>query len=70
MGLETLGETHGLPVKKNALDKVRKPLVGFSALVDLWRAEGIHEMAAEREQEMKSVHFFLNSLDLSSDKNQ
>jgi len=28
--------TQGLPVKKKALDKVRKPLAGVSALVDLW----------------------------------
>jgi hypothetical protein len=34
--LETLLETHGLPVKKNALDKVRKQLAGVSALVDVW----------------------------------
>lgn len=33
--LETLIDTHGLPVKKKALDKVRKQLVGVSALVDL-----------------------------------
>ncbi len=29
-------ETQGLPVKKTALDKVRKQLAGVSALVDLW----------------------------------
>ena len=34
--LEALIEAHGLPVKKNALDKVRKQLAGVSALVDLW----------------------------------
>jgi hypothetical protein len=34
--LETLLETHGLPVKKGTLDKVRKQLDGVSALVDLW----------------------------------
>jgi hypothetical protein len=34
--LETLMETHGLPVKKKALDKVRKQLAGVSALVDFW----------------------------------
>jgi hypothetical protein len=28
--------THGLPVKKNALGKVRKQLAGVSALVDVW----------------------------------
>jgi Family of unknown function (DUF6399)/IclR helix-turn-helix domain len=35
-GLETLLETNGLPVKKDTLDKVRKPLAGVSALVDFW----------------------------------
>jgi Family of unknown function (DUF6399)/Winged helix-turn-helix DNA-binding len=34
--LETLLETHGLPVKKDTLDKVRKQLAGISALVDFW----------------------------------
>jgi Family of unknown function (DUF6399) len=34
--LETLLETHGLPVKTDLLDKVRKQLAGISALVDLW----------------------------------
>jgi hypothetical protein len=34
--LETLVETHGLPGKKSALDKVRKQLTGVSALVDFW----------------------------------
>ena len=34
--LATWIETHGLPVKKNALDKVRKQLAGVSALVDVW----------------------------------
>jgi Family of unknown function (DUF6399) len=34
--LEMVIETHGLPVKKTALDKVRKQLAGVSALVDLW----------------------------------
>ena len=34
--LETLLETHGLPVKKDTLDKVRKQLAGVSALVDFW----------------------------------
>jgi Family of unknown function (DUF6399) len=28
--------THGLPAKKTAVDKVRKPRAGVSALVDLW----------------------------------
>jgi hypothetical protein len=34
--LEALIDTNGLPVKKKALDKVRKQLVGVSALVDFW----------------------------------
>jgi Family of unknown function (DUF6399)/IclR helix-turn-helix domain len=34
--IEGLVATHGLPVKKKALDKVRKQLVGVCALVDLW----------------------------------
>jgi hypothetical protein len=34
--IETLFETNGLPRKKDTLDKVRKQLVGISALVDLW----------------------------------
>jgi hypothetical protein len=34
--LERLIQTHGLPVQKKALDKVRKQLAGVSALVDVW----------------------------------
>jgi len=34
--IETLVETHGLPVKKKAVDKVRKQLAGLCALVDFW----------------------------------
>ena len=34
--IEVLAETNGLPVKKKAVDKVRKQLVGLCALVDLW----------------------------------
>jgi hypothetical protein len=34
--IEVLIETHGLPIKKKALDKVRKQLAGVAALVDLW----------------------------------
>jgi hypothetical protein len=34
--IETLLETHGLAMKKDPLDKVRKPLAGISALVDFW----------------------------------
>jgi hypothetical protein len=36
MAIETLLETHALPVKKKALDKVRKQLAGLSAVVDVW----------------------------------
>jgi protein required for attachment to host cells/AraC-like DNA-binding protein len=42
--LETLFATHALPVKKNALDKVRKPLVGVSVLVDAWWQEVWHDV--------------------------
>ncbi len=34
--IEMLIDTNGLPVKKKALDKVRKQLAGLSALVDFW----------------------------------
>ncbi len=34
--IEVLIATHGLPVKQKTLDKVRKQLVGVSALVDFW----------------------------------
>ena len=34
--LEVFVETHGLPAKKTAVDKVRKQLAGVSALVDFW----------------------------------
>ncbi len=34
--IEVLIETNGLPIKKKALDKVRKQLAGLSALVDFW----------------------------------
>jgi hypothetical protein len=34
--IETLVETHGLPLKKKTLEKVRKQLAGVSALVDVW----------------------------------
>jgi len=34
--IETLLETNGLPMKKDTWDKVRKQLVGISALVDFW----------------------------------
>jgi Family of unknown function (DUF6399)/IclR helix-turn-helix domain len=34
--LEVFVATHGLPVNKKAVDKVRKQLAGVSALVDVW----------------------------------
>jgi hypothetical protein len=34
--IEVFIETHGLPIKKKALDKVRKQLAGLSALVNFW----------------------------------
>jgi hypothetical protein len=34
--IEVLVKTHGLPVKKKAVDKVRKQLAGVCALVDFW----------------------------------
>jgi hypothetical protein len=36
--------THGLPVKKKAVDKVRKQLAGVSALVDLWWQRVWHDV--------------------------
>jgi len=36
VALETLLETHGLPLKKKVLDKVRKQLAGVCALIDFW----------------------------------
>jgi hypothetical protein len=42
--LEMMIETHGLPVKKTALDKVRKQLAGVSALVDLWWQRGGYDL--------------------------
>jgi hypothetical protein len=42
--LETLVATNGLPVKKQALDKVRKQLSGVSALVDFWWQGVWHDM--------------------------
>jgi hypothetical protein len=35
-GLEALLATHGLPVKKATLEKIRKQLAGVSALIDFW----------------------------------
>jgi uncharacterized protein DUF6399/IclR-like helix-turn-helix domain-containing protein len=43
-GLETLLETHGLPVKKDTLNKVRKQLAGVSALIDFWWQTVRHDL--------------------------
>jgi hypothetical protein len=43
-GLETLLDTHGLPVKKDTLDKVRKQLAGVSALIDFWWQRVGHDL--------------------------
>jgi hypothetical protein len=43
-GLETLLATHGLPVKKDTLDKVRKQLAGVSALIDFWWQRVRHDL--------------------------
>lgn len=45
--LETLVETQGLPIKKNALDKVRKQLSGVAALVDVWWQEVWHDVQSQ-----------------------
>ena len=42
--LATLIETHGLPVKNSAWDKVRKQLTGVAALVDLWWQTVWHDL--------------------------
>jgi hypothetical protein len=42
--LETLLETHGLPVKKDTLNKVRKQLAGVSALIDFWWQTVWHDL--------------------------
>jgi hypothetical protein len=42
--LETLLETHRLPVKKDTLDKVRKQLAGVSALIDFWWQTVWHDL--------------------------
>jgi Family of unknown function (DUF6399) len=43
-GLETLLETHGLPVKKATLDKVRKQFAGVAALIDFWWQTVWHDL--------------------------
>lgn len=45
--LEALVDTHGLPRKKNALDKVRRQLAGIAALVDAWWQEVWHDVEAQ-----------------------
>ena len=45
--LETLVETPGLPIKKNALDKVRKQLAGVAALVDVWWQAVWHDVQSQ-----------------------
>jgi Family of unknown function (DUF6399) len=42
-----LVETHGLPLKTNALDKVRKQLSGVAALVDVWWQEVWHDVQSQ-----------------------
>jgi hypothetical protein len=42
--LDTLRETNGLPVKKNALATVRQHLAGVSSLVDFWWQTGWHDL--------------------------
>jgi hypothetical protein len=42
--IAALIETHGLPAKKKALDKVRTQLAGLSALVDLWWQRVWHDV--------------------------
>jgi hypothetical protein len=45
--IETLVETQGLPIKKNALAKVRKQLAGVAALVDVWWQEVWHDVQSQ-----------------------
>ena len=40
-------ETHGLPIKKNALDKVRTQRSGVAALVDAWWQEVWHDVPSQ-----------------------
>jgi hypothetical protein len=44
VALERLLYTHGLPVQKKTLDKVRKQLAGLSAWVDLWWQRVWHDV--------------------------
>ena len=45
--LDTLVATQGLPIKQNALDKVRKQLAGVAALVDVWWQEVWHDVQSQ-----------------------
>jgi hypothetical protein len=45
--LATLADTHGLPLKKDALDKVRKQLAGVAALVDAWWQTVWHDVESQ-----------------------
>jgi hypothetical protein len=45
--LETLVATQGVPIKKTALDKVRKQLAGVAALVDAWWQEVWHDVQSQ-----------------------
>jgi hypothetical protein len=42
--ITTLSDTHGLPAKKKAVDKIRKQLAGVSALVDWWWQRVWHDV--------------------------
>jgi hypothetical protein len=45
--LETWVATQGVPIKKPAVEKVRKPLAGVAALVDVWWQEVWHEVQSQ-----------------------
>ncbi|MBI4087160.1 hypothetical protein HY416_04270 [Candidatus Kaiserbacteria bacterium] len=45
--LETLVATQGVPIKKHALEKVRKQLAGVAALVDVWWQEVWHDVQSQ-----------------------
>ena len=45
--LETLLATQGVPIKKNALDKVRKQLAGVAVLVDFWWQDVWHDVQSQ-----------------------
>ena len=56
---ETVVETQGVPIKKHALDKVRKQLSGVAALVDVWWQEVWHRTSRSHS------HKLLNLLNIS-----